>query len=193
MSDPSEEPIGKDSSLFKMKPVKGGIEVSEDRRKTISPFNSSKHLKYAKKGISAKCDTCVYRSINAGGRGGCPKYEPGAVCAIRSDIKKLVTELDTRNPDTIRYMMDFIIKEGFEAVVLAYAQCKMDSNIPDRNTRNEIDSFVKRLQVWDQIRDDKVTVTATQASLGSKGDIENIVKMLSISKTQKDMGDKLNA
>ncbi len=115
------------------------------------------------------------------------------ICSlIRKDVKKLVSDLDTRNPEDVKYMMDFIIKEGFEAVVLAYSQCKMDGNIPDRNTRSEIDSFVKRLQVWNQIRDDKITVTATQASIGSRDDIQNIVRTLSISKTQKDMGDKLN-
>ena len=57
--------------LFKITPIEGNITI--DKRKTISPFNSVKHLKTAN--IPALCDQCVYRSIDDGGNGKCPKYE----------------------------------------------------------------------------------------------------------------------
>ncbi len=67
----------KDSDIFKIKPIGGKNIVVEDKRKMISPFNAAKHLKDAN--IPAYCDQCVYRSVEAGGNGKCPKYEAGAV------------------------------------------------------------------------------------------------------------------
>lgn len=179
MDEKIEETIT--NNEIKLKKVDGKIEASVDGRKTISPFNSAKHLKFAKKGISAFCNTCKYRSVNAGGRGGCPVYQPDSVCLIRKDTKKLCAELDTRNPDTIEYMLDYVIKEGFENVVLAYAQSKIDGNVPDKNTRAEIDSFVKRLQLWNELRS-KTTVRAVKAELGTKEDMTQIFQMLEATK-----------
>ena len=79
--------MGKDEGIFKIKPVGKGGQVVIDKRKTVSPFNSAKHLKTAN--IPALCDQCVYRSIEDGGNGKCPKYEAGSVCVIREDFVKL--------------------------------------------------------------------------------------------------------
>ena len=66
--------------IFKIKSVGGNFVAEENKRKTISPFNSAKHFKDAN--IPALCDQCIYRSIEEGGNGKCPKYEKGAVCGI---------------------------------------------------------------------------------------------------------------
>ena len=89
-----------DGEIFKIKPVGKGGEVVLDKRKTVSPFNSAKHLKSAN--IPALCDQCVYKSIDDGGNGKCPKYEKGAVCAIREDFVKFINELDTRQPEDVK-------------------------------------------------------------------------------------------
>ena len=87
--------------LFKIKPLdKHAAKVQLDGRKAFSPFNSAKHLKTAN--IPAECDQCVYRSIDDGGNGKCPKYEAGAVCSIRDDYIKVINLLDTRKPDDIK-------------------------------------------------------------------------------------------
>lgn len=72
--------MDKDEEIFKIKPVGNKNIVVEDKRKTISPFNSAKHFKAAN--IPALCDQCVYKSIEAGGNGKCPKYEEGAVLSL---------------------------------------------------------------------------------------------------------------
>ena len=77
-----------DGEIFKIKPVGKGGEVVLDKRKTVSPFNSAKHLKSAN--IPALCDQCVYKSIDDGGNGKCPKYVKGAVCALREDFVKFI-------------------------------------------------------------------------------------------------------
>lgn len=177
------ENSGVNTNIFKIKKLDNGeTKIEIDKRKTISPFNSAKHLKYATKGISAFCDTCKYRSIESGGRGGCPKYEAGSVCTIRADTKKLCTELDTRNPDTIEWMLDTIIKEGFESVMLSYAQAKIDGNIPDKNTRQEIDSFVKRLQLWNELRSKTILRATETKRIGSDGEVESIFSQLMATK-----------
>ena len=114
--------------LFKIKSINGKDVVSADKRKLISPFNSTKHFKSAN--IPALCDQCVYRSVEDGGNGKCPKYEAGAVCAIREDFLKFINEIDTRNPEDIKAMMDMIAKISFENVLMALTQAKMDGNIP---------------------------------------------------------------
>ena len=100
--------MDKDEEIFKIKPVGNKNIVVEDKRKTISPFNSAKHFKAAN--IPALCDQCVYKSIEAGGNGKCPKYEEGAVCAIREDFLKFINELDTRNKEDIKSIIDKFAK-----------------------------------------------------------------------------------
>ena len=49
--------MDKDEEIFKIKPVGNKNIVVEDKRKTISPFNSAKHFKAAN--IPALCDQCL--------------------------------------------------------------------------------------------------------------------------------------
>jgi len=95
----------KDDSLFKMSKVEGKITV--DKRKTISPHNAVKSLKYAK--LPAKCNDCIYRSVEAGGNGKCPKYEEDAACGVRKDIKRFLTQIDSRNAEDLKVLLDFLI------------------------------------------------------------------------------------
>ena len=126
--------------LFKIKSINGKNIVSADKRKIISPYNSTKHFKDAN--IPAYCDQCVYRSVDTGGNGKCPKYEAGAVCSIRDDYIKIINQLDTRNPEDVKSMLDMIAKISFENVLMALTQAKMDGNIPDRNTKSEINTLL---------------------------------------------------
>ena len=106
-----------DDEIFKIKPIGNTKLVVENKRKTVSPFNSAKHLKSAN--IPALCDQCVYRSVDDGGNGKCPKYEAGAVCAIRDDFVKFIAELDTREPEDVKAMLDMLVKLSFENVLMA--------------------------------------------------------------------------
>ena len=80
--------------IFKIKKLDGTYIASEDKRKTLSKFNAAKHFKTAN--IPALCDQCVYRSIETGGNGKCPKYEKGAVCSIREDFVKFINDLNSK-------------------------------------------------------------------------------------------------
>ena len=165
--------------IFKIEPVGNKSLVVENKRKTISPFNSAKHLKTAN--LPALCDQCVYRSIEDGGNGKCPKYEMGAVCAIREDFIKFINELDTRNPEDVKAMLDMLAKLSFENVLMALTQSKMDGNIPDRNTKSEINSL---LNIVKSINDLNSKITMTEEKRYTKeGDIENIFRQIKARKT----------
>ncbi len=171
--------MDKDEEIFKIKPVGNKNVVVEDKRKTISPFNSAKHFKAAN--IPALCDQCVYKSIEAGGNGKCPKYEEGAVCAIREDFLKFINELDTRNPEDLKAMIDMLAKISFENVLMALTQAKMDGNIPDRNTKSEIKTLLEIVKSINDLNS-KITVTE-QKEFNKEGDISNIFRQIKSQKS----------
>ena len=163
-----------DGDIFKIKPVGKGGEVILDKRKTVSPFNSAKHLKSAN--IPALCDQCVYKSIEDGGNGKCPKYEKGAVCAIREDFVRFINELDTRNPEDVKAMLDMLAKLSFENVLMALAESKFDGNIPDRNTKSEINTLLNVVKAINDLN--SKIVLSEKTKYDSKGDIESIFKQI---------------
>ena len=168
-----------DGEIFKIKPVGKGGEVILDKRKTVSPFNSAKHLKSAN--IPALCDQCVYKSIEDGGNGKCPKYEKGAVCAIREDFVRFINELDTRNPEDVKAMLDMLAKLSFENVLMALAESKFDGNIPDRNTKSEINTLLNVVKAINDLN--SKIVLSEKTKYDSKGDIESIFKQIKAQRT----------
>ena len=164
--------------IFKIEPVGNKQLVVENKRKTISPFNSAKHLKTSN--IPALCDQCVYRSIDDGGNGKCPKYEAGAVCAIRNDFISMINTLDTRNPEDLKSMMDMLAKLSFENVLIALTQAKMDGNIPDRNTKSEVNTL---LGIVKSINDLNAKIVVTEKTEYRQGDIENIFRQIKAQRT----------
>jgi hypothetical protein len=164
-----------EGDIFKIKPIGGKNIVVEDKRKLISPFNAAKHLKDAN--IPAYCDQCVYRSVDSGGNGKCPKYEKGAVCSIREDYINVINLMDTRKPDDIKAMLDMIAKLSFENVLMALTQAKMDGNIPDRNTKSEINTLLNVVKAINDLNT-KVVVTEGQEIDEKTGDITSIFKQI---------------
>ena len=166
--------------LFKIKPVGDKSQVVLDKRKVVSPYNSAKHFKTAN--LPALCDQCVYRSIDSGGNGKCPKYEAGAVCAIREDFLKFIDELDTRKPDDLKEMLDLLAKLSLENVLMALTESKMDGNIPDRNTKSEINTLLNIVKSISDLNS-KIVMTE-ETKLNKKGDIESIFKQIKAQRTE---------
>jgi len=161
--------------LFKIKAIDGKNVVSTDKRKIISPYNSTKHFKDAN--IPAYCDQCIYRSVDTGGNGKCPKYEKGAICSIRDDFVKIINQIDTRNPDDIKSMLDMIAKISFENVLMALTQAKMDGNIPDRNTKSEINTLLAIVKSINDLNT-KIVITEKSETNDKTGDITSIFKQI---------------
>jgi hypothetical protein len=174
--------MDEDKEIFKIKSVNGNFVVKEDKRKTISPFNSAKHFKDAN--IPALCDQCIYRSIEEGGNGKCPKYEKGAVCAIREDFVKLLNSMDTRQPEDVKDMLDLIAKLSMENVLMALTQAKFDGNVPDRNTKSEINTLLNVIKAINDLNGKIVLTEKTE--FGKTGDISSIFRQI---KAQKSVSD----
>ena len=166
--------------LFKIKAVGNTSKVVLDKRKVVSPYNSAKHFKTAN--LPALCDQCVYRSIDSGGNGKCPKYEAGAVCAIREDFLKFIDQLDTRKPDDLKEMLDLLAKLSLENVLMALTEAKMDGNIPDRNTKSEINTLLNIVKSISDLNS-KIVMTE-ETKLNKKGDIESIFKQIKAQRTE---------
>ena len=167
-----------DDKIFKIEPVSNGIRVKENKRQTVSVYNRIKNFKYAD--LPAECDKCVYRSIDEGGNGKCTAYEKGAVCAIRDDIKGFLTELDTRDPEDLKQMLDFLSKQAFENVMMAFAQAKMDGNIPDRNTQAQTNTLINLVKLMSEVSS-KIKVTEKK-EYSKEGDLVNIFRELKAKK-----------
>lgn len=151
--------------------------VTIDKQKTVSPYNSVKHLKYAKD-LPAYCKDCIYRSENAGGNGKCPKYDsdPDAVCVIRNDIKEFFDGIDTRKGEDLKGFLDFLIKEIGQNTIMALMQGRWDGNVPGRNEIAQTNLLLKVMQVQNELAD-KVIVSETHEEDPS-GDISKIFKTL---------------
>lgn len=160
----------------------GSIRISKDNKveinkhKTVSPYNSAKHLKYAK--LPAECDKCIYRSEEEGGNGRCPKYEKGAACAVRKDIKNFLDQINTRNPEDLKMLLDTMAKEMGENVFLALVQAQMDGNIPDRNAISQQNAFLNIAKLLVELGN-KITVTEKK-SFDEEGNLEELFRQLEL-------------
>jgi len=145
---------------------------------SISPYNSAKSLKFAK--LPALCNDCVYRSVEAGGNGKCEKYEENAACAIREDFQKFLNQIDTRNPEDLKALLDFLAKQSMENVMMALFQSKMDGNVPDRNTKAEINSILQIIKLMNELTN-KITITEKK-TYDSSNDISSIFRQIKANK-----------
>lgn len=158
--------------LFKIEKVSGEIKVNQ--RKTVSPYNAIKNFKYAN--IPAKCNDCVYRSRDDGGNGKCSVWEKDAACAIRKDIAKFLNMIDTRKAEDLKALLDMLAKLGMENYLMANAQGRLDGNVPDRNTRSEVNSLLSIIKLINECND-KIQITESK-TYSKSGDIDNLFREL---------------
>jgi len=161
-----------DDKLFKIAKISGEIKV--DKRKTKSPYNSIKNFKYAN--LPAQCNDCVYRSRDDGGNGKCSVWEKDAACAIRRDIAKFLDQIDTRDVNDLKAVLDLLAKMNLENYLMANAQSRLDGNIPDRNTRAEVNSLMSIAKLLIEL---STKISASEkTSFDKAGDITNVFREL---------------
>ena len=103
------------------------------------------------------------------------------MCAIREDFVKFINDLDTRNPEDLKAMIDMIAKLSFENVLMALTQAKMDGNIPDRNTKSEINTLLQIVKSLNDLNN-KIVVTE-RTEFDKTGDISNIFRQIKARKS----------
>ena len=89
--------------------------------------------------------------------------------------------MDTRNPEDLKSMMDMLAKLSFENVLMALTQAKLDGNIPDRNTKSEINTLLNVVKSINELNS-KIVVTE-KAEYTKEGDIANIFRQIKAQKS----------
>jgi len=158
-----------DNTIFKIKPV------PESGRTKVSKYNALKNFKYAD--LPAECNQCVYRSIDKGGNGKCPKYEENSTCVYRKDIQEYMSQLDTRDPEALKRLLSEFIAIMSENVLISATQMKLDGNIPDKNTISQLNAVMKCMTLMSELSG-KVEVKET-TEFDEKGMIKAIFKEMS--------------
>ena len=75
-----------------------------------------------------------------------------------------------------------LAKLTFENVLMALTQAKLDGNIPDRNTKSEINSFLGIMKTLNDLNS-KVVLTE-KAEYTKEGDISNIFRQIKAQKSE---------
>jgi hypothetical protein len=78
-------------------------------------------------------------------------------------------------------MLDMLAKLSFENVLMALTESKFDGNIPDRNTKSEINTLLKIINTIGEISN-KIVVSE-EKRYDKKGDIESIFRQIKAQKT----------
>ena len=73
-------------------------------------------------------------------------------------------------------MLDMLAKLSFENVLMALTQAKMDGNIPDRNTKSEINTLLNVIKSINDLNS-KVVLTE-ETKMNKQGDISSIFKQI---------------
>lgn len=162
--------------------VKDG-KIKLDERKTISSHNRIKNFEYAK--LPAYCRDCVYRAKEAGGNGKCPKFDPDydAICMVREDFQKFLGGLNITKGEDLKVVLDVLGKLTLENIFMYSFQAGLDGNIPDKNMKTEINTFMGIAKIINDLAG-KVVVSETK-EYNKEGDIEKILREL---KYDKDLG-----
>lgn len=168
----------------KIERVEGVLQVKDDKRKSISPYNSLKHFKNAS--LPANCNDCIYKAIDKGGNGKCSKYEEDAVCGIREEFQEYLGQLDTRNPEDLKKLLGEFIGIMSENTIISLAQMKMDGNIPDRNTITQLNSLLKTMAQMQELQGTVEVKETTE--LDKDGIIKSVFQELSAKKHVQDNG-----
>ena len=167
-----------------IKQDKGKMIGSVDKRQSVSAFNAAKHLRSAE--LPALCNDCIYRSVDTGGNGKCPKYELDESCAIREDIQNVIGDMDTRDPEQLKGILDYLVKLYTEQIFVALGESKMDGNIPDRNTNAQLNSLLKIINTMVELSG-KVEIKETQV-FDEKNIMKSIFKEMTAKKSMMEDG-----
>lgn len=145
--------------------------------KTIKPPNV-KHLRYSRK-LPVKCDVCPYRGKEAGGNGICTVYEKGALCKIRSDIRRAVEKYSTRNPDQILPLLQEDFEANYEKLKFFGSLENMSTALDPEVTKrmNAVNNLAKTIN---ELKTKKSTIELEQRQTLSDSKKDEIAKIVRI-------------
>jgi hypothetical protein len=87
-------------------------------------------------------------------------------------------QINTRNPEDLKMLLDTMAKEMGENVFLALVQAQMDGNIPDRNAISQQNAFLNIAKLLVELGS-KITVTEKK-SFDEEGNLEELFRQLEL-------------
>jgi len=128
--------------------------------------------------ITPYCNTCPFRAVQEGGNGVCEKYEKDAMCVIRKDIKKAVTNYNTRDPTEILELIIADFESNFEDIRFLTAIERMSGELnPEVTRRQKIHIDLARLVNELSNKRAKIEVEEKTISDDTKTQISKIIRM----------------
>ena len=163
------------------------VTVKEGWKNAASKSNAFKTGKYAKI-LTAQCNYCYLRSVDAGGNGKCGEYEADAVCSIDKDLKKAIDKFDTRNTNDIKEMLNETAKDLMRRCKMSVMQSIMDGNIIDQMYIKNQNALLNTLKLANDLNQ-KVKVEINRMdTFDSRGDFKSIMQSVRAEK----FGDDVN-
>jgi len=175
--------VKKKVPVLKERKVEGKpVELVIDKRTVPNVKNPRrvKSLKYARN-LPAQCNVCPYRAEDDGGNGICKKYERDSVCVIRKDIEKAVDQFNERNEGKILAMMESEFTDNFEKLVFFQTMENAGGELNPEVTKR-INSMTNLGKIISEIKTKKETIEIKETKRLSKGMIEEIGRMMSVTK-----------
>jgi len=165
--------IGKDKNPYRGKEELGKIVVN--KRKTVTPYNSAKHLQRAD--LPVYCKDCVYRGKDVGGNGKCPKYDSaeGATCTVRKDLNEFHEKIDTRNGEALKDVIGEEIKQSLNRLRMAEFQAAMEGGFLDKQSNAELNSLMRLVKLQSELLGTVKAIQVKQEQ-GEKGIITQILE-----------------
>lgn len=127
-----------------------------------------KHGRHAKL-LTAHCNRCYLRSVEAGGSGQCEEYKADSICTVDVHLKKVADKYDTRKTEDIKSMLAVINKDLMVRAMKATFQSNLDGNYNDKSAIAEYKTLLNSLKLSKELNED-MKVTVQQTSLYDKND-----------------------
>ena len=102
------------------------------------------------------------------------------------DIQKVIGDMDTRDPEQLKGILDYLVKLYTEQIFVALGESKMDGNIPDRNTNAQLNSLLKIINTMVELSG-KVEIKETQV-FDEKNIMKSIFKEMTAKKSMMEDG-----
>lgn len=153
------------------------VSKRKGQRKQYIAYNRFKNGKYVD--LPTHCNECLFRAKEDGGLGKCSQYEKDSVCVLREDIKRIVKECDTRNPDDLKRISNENVMLLRERALMAMAVDAMTGIPISKETTSLMDTMLKYLRFAKELNG-SLKVTEVSETAQMSGEIERLFRQVKV-------------
>lgn len=160
----------------------GDKELVIDKRtesKAIKP-PAVKHLRYSRH-LPIKCDGCPFAPMEEGGNGVCSKYEKGAVCVIRKDIRRMFKKFNERNEGRLVNLMEAEFNSNYE-VLRFFEEMENAGGKLDPEVTKRMNAVTKLGQAISDIKSKTQSIEITEKKTLTEDQRQEIARTIKLTK-----------